>query len=139
MLGLRRISFAVFAAGIGLLAYSVASGESQVNLVVIFPVVTAGGGIGLAGMGLVFLAFFVGFVSFARTSTSVASSPQEASPPSPASMAAAPPPKIGGIVFVGPIPIVFGSNVRISKAMLVLAVVMTLVLLAFFILVLARA
>ena len=127
------IALAVFAGGLALLGYSAALGESQVHLVLIFPVVTGGGAVGLAGMGLVFLAMILGFLSFARLSpvpvprAEAAGAPQP--PPAPAT-------KFGGVVFLGPIPIVFGSSPTISKVMLALAVVMTILLLAFFLLVL---
>ncbi len=125
-----------FAGGVALLGYSVAVGESQAHLVLLFPVITGGGAIGLAGMALIFLALFLGFFSFARlpaTSTSAegpAGSPAAPTPQAPSA-------KFGGVVFVGPIPIVFGSSPKISKIMLVIAVAMTILLLAFFLLVLA--
>lgn len=129
------IALIVFGCGVSLLGYSVAIGESQVHLVLLFPVVTGGGAIGLAGMALVFLAMFLGFFSFAR----IPSTPTPAEvPPGPTHTPAppAPPAKFGGVVFVGPIPIVFGSSPTISKFMLAAAVVMTILLLAFFFLVL---
>lgn len=33
--------------------------------------------------------------------------------------------EVGGVVIIGPLPVVFGSSVRITKIMLVLAVVLT--------------
>ena len=131
--GLGWLALAAFAGGLALLGYSVAVGESQVHLVLIFPVFTGGGGAGLAGMGLVFLAMILGFLSFARFSPVTVPKAQAADAPQPPP---APATKFGGVVFLGPIPIVFGSSPTISKVMLALAVVMTIVLLAFFLLVL---
>jgi uncharacterized protein (TIGR00304 family) len=130
------LALIAFAGGVALLGYSVAVGESQVHLVLLFPVVTGGGAIGLAGMALVFLAMFLGFFSFARPF----GTPTPAEGPARPTGAATPPApraKFGGVVFVGPIPIVFGSSPKISKVMLAAAVVMTILLLAFFFLVLA--
>ena len=133
--GLGWIALAAFVGGLALLGYSVAVGESQVHLVLVFPVVTGGGALGLAGMALIFLAMFVGFLSFARlpTATSPGTMPAEttAAPKTPA-----PPAKFGGVVFLGPIPIVFGSSPKISKIMLAVGLVMTILLLAFFLMVL---
>lgn len=133
---LRWFTLATFAAGVALLGYSVAVGESAVHLVLVFPVVTGAGAIGLAGIGFVFLAMFLGFLSFAYPpSAPVAQTAAPAtpgSPPGPVTRA----PRFGGVVFLGPLPIVFGSSPKISKVMLVLAVVMTILLLAFFVLVL---
>jgi len=134
--GLGWLALAAFAGGLALLGYSVAVGESQVHLVLIFPVVTGGGASGLAGMGLVFLAMILGFLSFARPSPGPVSTAEASGAPQSPPAPATPAPKFGGVVFLGPIPIVFGSSPRISKVMLVLAVAMTILLLAFFLLVL---
>jgi len=130
------IALAVFAGGLALLGYSAALGESQVHLVLIFPVVTGGGAAGLAGMGLIFLAMALGFLSFARPSPVPVPKAEAAGAPQPPPTPATPAAKFGGVVFLGPIPIVFGSSPTISKVMLALAVVMTILLLAFFLLVL---
>lgn len=135
MKGLGWLALATFVGGVALLAYSVATGGSQVHLVLIFPVVTGGGALGLAGIGLIFLAMFLGFLSFARLPT--ASPPDEPSAQAPAAPATSTrPAKFGGVVFLGPIPIVFGSSPRISKIMLAAGLVMTILLLAFFLLML---
>jgi len=130
------IALAVFAGGLALLGFSVAVGESQVHLVLIFPVVTGGGAAGLAGIGLVFLAMALGFLSFARLSPIPVPKAESAGAPQPPPAPVTPATKFGGVVFLGPIPIVFGSSPTISKVMLALAVVMTVLLLAFFLLVL---
>lgn len=135
MKNLGLLALIAFAGGVALVGYSVAVGESQVHLVLLFPVVTGGGAIGLVGIALVFLAMFLGFFSFARLSPT--SPPAEVSPgPTGTATSTTPPAKFGGVVFVGPIPIVFGSSPTISKIMLAAAVVMTVLLLAFFFLVL---
>ena len=134
--GLGWLALAAFAGGLALLGYSVAVGESQAHLVLIFPVVTGGGAVGLAGMGLIFLAMIIGFLSFARLSPRPVSTAEGAGAPQPPPPPATPATKFGGVVFLGPIPIVFGSSPTVSKVMLALAVVMTILLLAFFFLVL---
>src|SRR3990170_8849397 len=130
--GLGWLALSAFAGGLALLGYSVAVGESQVHLVLIFPIVTGGGAAGLAGMGLIFLAMIIGFLSFARFSPGPVSTAEAAGAPQPPPAPAPPATKFGGVVFLGPIPIVFGSSPTVSKVMLALAVVMTILLLAFF-------
>jgi len=134
--GLGWLALAAFVGGLALLGYSVAVGESQVHLVLIFPVVTGGGAAGLVGMGLIFLAMVLGFLSFARLSPGPVPKAEAAGAPQPPPAPVTPATKFGGVVFLGPIPIVFGSSPTISKVMLALAVVMTVLLLAFFLLVL---
>lgn len=132
MRGVRWLALAAFAGGLILLGYSVATGESQVHLVLIFPVVTGGGALGLLGIALVFLAMLAGFLSFARLPLDPTSGAESATTPEPTQSPAAPRSKFGGVVFLGPIPIVFGSSPAVSKLMLALAVAMTILLLAFF-------
>lgn len=138
---MRRLSLVALLClfgGVALLAYGAATGEGQVTLFIIFPVFTGTGLAPLAGMLLIVAAMFLWFASFAGFPAKPAAGPETPAPSTPpsAAPAAAPPRKFGGVVFLGPIPVVFGSDARVSKWMLVLAVIMTLVLLTFFFLVL---
>lgn len=135
---LTLLALALLAGGVALLGYSVATGESQVHLVLIFPVVTGAGIVAFTGILLVAVGMFLGFFSIAGPSLV----PEAPAPPPPAPgpqapKAAAPAKRFGGVVFLGPVPIVFGSDVRVSKAMLVLAIALTVLLLVFFFLVLS--
>ena len=140
---MRRLSLLALAfliGGVALLAYGAAVGQGQVYLVLIFPIVNATGPIAWAGIALIVLGFAVGFLSLARSPLAVpaesppaaGSAPSSSSPPTPATPAK----RFGGVVFLGPLPIVFGSDAKMSKYMLVLAVAVTVLLLAFFFLVL---
>lgn len=136
---MRRSSLLALAAivgGVALLGYSAATGEGQVHLVLIFPVFTGTGLLPFLGMVLIFAGIFLRFWSLAGgQSTAVPEPAMAAAPPSPG--ASAPPGrKFGGVVFLGPFPIVFGSDKRIAKYMLVLGIALTVLLLAFFFLVL---
>lgn len=139
---MRRLSLLALACligGVALLAYSAAVGQVQGYLVLIFPVFTGSGPISLAGMGLIILGFVLGFFSLSRVPLAA---PEESPPtgrpaPVPSAPSRAPPTRrFGGVVFLGPLPVVFGSDAKMSKYMLVLAVAVTLLLLAFFFLVL---
>jgi uncharacterized protein (TIGR00304 family) len=115
---LSLLALACLIGGVALLAYGVSVGQGQVYLVFIVPVFTGSGPIPFAGLARMPLAALEGPASAPQTS--------------------APAKRFGGVVFLGPFPIVFGSDVTMSKYMLVLAVAMTVLLLAFFFLVLVK-
>ncbi|HEV8595394.1 MAG TPA: DUF131 domain-containing protein [Thermoplasmata archaeon] len=139
---MRRLTLLAVAAlfgGIALLAYSAVIGQGQVHLVLIFPVFTGTGVVSFLGMMLVFAAFMLWFWSAARIPFATAQqTPPQAAPPSSPAAAPGAAPKFGGVVFLGPFPIVFGSDRTVTKYMLVLGIAMTVLLLAFFFLVLLR-
>ena len=123
---LTLVAVALFALGIVLLAYAATLGEMTFTLVVIIPVVQSSSGWALAGMALIFAAMFLLFFSMATPiggtpARSDAPSPQTAAPPQPAK-------RFGGVVFVGPIPIIFGSDKKVAKWMLVVALVIVILL-----------
>ncbi|HYS71792.1 MAG TPA: DUF131 domain-containing protein [Thermoplasmata archaeon] len=139
---MRRLSLLALACligGVALVAYGAANGQAQVYLVLIFPVVVGSGPIPLAGTALVMAGFVLGFLSFAGMPLPAGAPPpmraeskSEAPPPAPAATK-----RFGGVVFLGPLPIVFGSDARMSRYMLVLGIALTVLLLAFFFLVLS--
>src|SRR2546422_3475470 len=110
---MRRLSLLALASltgGVALLAYGVIIGQGQVFLVVIFPVITGSGPIPLAGTGLVMLGFVLGFLSMARLPTMARDSPsiESAPPSSSAPPQQSPPRRFGGVVFLRPLPVLFG-------------------------------
>jgi len=125
------LALTALVAGLALLAYSAAAGEGRVVLFLIFPVFTGSGLASFAGMLLIMLGLFLGFLSMAGFSLPGAAS---APPPAvaPSATPASPAKKFGGVVLLGPIPIVFGSDRRVTTAMLVLAIVLTILLVLFF-------
>lgn len=129
------LALAALIGGVALLAYSAAVGQGQVHLVLIFPVFTGTGLLPFLGMLLIFAAFFLGFWAFATQPS--AGLPQPVGPvPPPPSPPPAPARRFGGVVFLGPFPIIFGSDAKMAKYMLVLGIALTVLLLAFFFLVL---
>ncbi len=132
MRALTWAGLACFAVGIGLMAVSLATGEGQVFLVLFIPVFTSSGPIGLLGIIALFAGIFLGMVSFAgpRLPMEAPASPQapvQAAPP-----ATGPARPWGGVVMLGPIPLVFGSDARIAKWMMVLGIVLTALVVALF-------
>ena len=140
MRALSALALASILGGVALLAYGAATGQAQVHLVVIFPVFTGSGLTPFAGMLLIALGMFLGFVSFAGLPLRMPVAPREEQGATPPSVAApAPARKFGGVVFVGPFPIVFGSDATVSKYMLLLAIAMTILLFILFLFVIRGA
>ncbi len=127
-----------FISGVALVAAAVALGQGEVFLFFIFPGVVSGSPLALVGFLLVLLSFVLGFLSLADRLPS-AGGPATGLP------GLEPPPRplqgnaeserhrsFGGIIFLGPIPIVFGSGQKVTTIMLVLGLVITGVLVALF-------
>jgi len=129
MRGWFLIALLLFASAIILMIMSVASGDGQVGLFLIFPFMVAWGPMAVAGSVLLVLAvvsFFIGFLRSGEVTL------QDAGGADPAAKTER---KFGGVVMIGPIPIVFGSDRKIANWMLlagvVLFVLMTIIYLMF--------
>lgn len=120
---LRWLGPALFVAGVAALVVGFLRGEATLNLFVIFPVITATGAWSALGILLLIAGSFALFVTWASYTTEpgIISGPPGDSASSPAPMAApaAPSRRWGGVVFLGPIPIVFGSDPKMAKWMIV--------------------
>ncbi len=124
----RLIGLALLIAGAALIAASVATGQGQVYLLLFIPVYVGTGAVGMLGILVVFIGFLLASLGSAWRGlpVPVAPAPEPASPPDvavpPATMA--PPAKYGGVVMLGPIPIVFGSDARVAKWMMILGLIL---------------
>ena len=133
------LAAATLLAGLALLVLAGMRGEAELHLVVVIPVVSGTGA--LFGLGV--LLFMAGFVLLflgmsMRAATAVEGPPPERpTPPAPSRVPSqeAPPPagraEWGGVVFIGPVPIAFGSSPRMGRWMVLAAVVMGVLLLVF--------
>jgi len=119
----RILSLICFILGVALFAIGFYSGEIQGGIFVVFPFIVGSGVYALVGFILIFLAillFTFGFVSNIKTDETY-------DPSKPTKKSSV---KGGGVVLIGPIPIVFGSNWKIAIVLMILAIILALV--AFF-------
>jgi uncharacterized protein (TIGR00304 family) len=123
----RWLGPAVLGIGLAILALAVGRGEARVYLVVIVPVVAGTGPLGFLGIVLVFVGFFLTFLLWstrteARSLEKLAGAGPAEGPPATR--------RWGGVAFLGPIPLVFGSDPRMTRMMLWVGVGLFLALLA---------
>lgn len=127
---IRFLGPALFVAGIVVVVIAIARGEANLLIVLVFPVVQATGSLGALGVLLLVAGFVASFFALPfRGEPEVVVPPTGPSPPAPPP-AATPSRRWGGVVFLGPIPIVFGSDARMTRTMLFLGIVLFVALLA---------
>ncbi|MFQ6128569.1 MAG: DUF131 domain-containing protein [Thermoplasmata archaeon] len=119
------IALGLFFLGLGLLAISVVQGGGTVYLAVIFPVYAGTDIWGFFGILCIIGAFFLGFFAFVPRGLPVEISEggKQGLPPSRESEK-----KFGGVVMLGPIPIIVGSDMKMSIIAIVLAIILIVVL-----------
>lgn len=148
----RAMSLAALAGGVALLALAAARGEARLYLVLVFPVVAGEGALFALGTLLLLAGIAVAFLSWAPMLVPPAEAPEAPgrappstppSPPGPYGPAGPAGPNVpvgptggggtrwGGVVFIGPVPIAFGSAPRTTALMVAAAVVMGLLALVF--------
>ncbi len=123
---MRLLGLLTLLAAVALIVISLAQGESQVGLFLIFPFIYGGGITGIAGTVLVFLGFALLFFSISFSSSSEKDLDREDHETKSS---------VRGVVFIGPVPIIFGSGDRLWKdkwfvAALAVLVIFVIVLMA---------
>ncbi len=121
---LRWLGVAGIVGGAALIAASLATGEGKAYLLLIFPVFTSTGALGLLGIVLAFAGIVSTMFSFATLGPPAVSPPPGSPPPTGVTPPTTPGPEYGGVVMLGPIPLVFGSDARIAKWMIGLGFVL---------------
>jgi uncharacterized protein (TIGR00304 family) len=114
-------------AGLIALAWAVANGEASVALVFVVPVVIGSGPFAFLGVLLIFVGFFLTFLFW--TSGAAPPVPGPAEVPTAAPAEPGRPRRWGGVLFLGPIPLVFGSDPEMTRMMLILGVILFIALL----------
>lgn len=118
---------AVLIVGLGTLALAVVRGEASLYLIVVIPAVVGTGPLAFLGILLVFVGFFLTFFLWSTGVPLPRAEPTEIPAVTPAETR--PPRRWGGVVFLGPIPLVFGSDPQMTRMMLVLGAILFLALL----------
>jgi len=114
------ISAVLFVAAIALLSASVLTGESEFGLFLIFPFLIGSGLLALLGVILLFIAIFIVFMRlggrFLRNENPDFSVSFEGEKTADK--------KFGGVIMLGPIPIVFGSDRKIARIMMIIGLIL---------------
>ncbi len=140
-------SFILIITGFSLLAYSISQGDSKISLILIFPVVMGGGALGALGILLLIVGIFLLPVSFFyyKTRRYLGGCRDHTSHPGGKKSirrdrggweveSLGGKTRAGGVIFIGPIPIVFGSDKGIAKWMIVVGVIIAVIMLLMFVL-----
>jgi uncharacterized protein (TIGR00304 family) len=115
----------VFVSGIACIAAAAVGGEVDVRLFLIFPVFSGSSWLFILGTLLIVLSFFVGFAMIAIGGTEAdRSQPGSVEPRSPATTQRKT--TYGGMVLVGPIPIVFASSRNMAIFMLMVGIALAI-------------
>jgi uncharacterized protein (TIGR00304 family) len=118
----------VLVLGLLTLALAVSRGEATFYLIVFIPAVVGTGPLAFLGILLVFVGFFLTFLLRPIGAVPLPPTvPEEVLPGPPADAPRTR--RWGGMVFLGPIPLVFGSDPQMTRTMLVLGAVLFFVLL----------
>src|SRR5439155_25912182 len=122
---IRWLGPASLLAGILTIALAVARNEANVYLVLVISIIVGTGPVAFLGILLVFAGFLLTFLLWPWR-PDMESEAQGVLPGSPER----PPParRWGGVVFLGPIPVIFGSDPRMTRTMLLVGVVLFLAL-----------
>ncbi len=120
------LSLICFILGIAFFTIGFLSGDVETGVFIVFPFLSGSDIYAFLGFIFIFIAillFMFGFASCA-VSEDFSSGIEEPGPPKKTSV------KGGGVVLIGPIPIVFGSNWKIAMVMMIVAII--LITIAFF-------
>jgi uncharacterized protein (TIGR00304 family) len=98
------------------------SGDTEAGIFIIFPFISGSGVYLLLGFIFIFTAIILYSFGFMRNITSYDS--DDVDPENPEKK---PSMKVGGVVLIGPIPLVFGSNWKIALALMVVAIILIIV------------
>jgi len=122
---IRWLGPASFLAGVLTMAFAVSRGEANVYLVLVIPVIVGTGPLALLGVFLVFAGFLLTFLLWPSR---LVAEPGDrgVSPVSPEGAPSAR--RWGGVLFLGPIPVIFGSDPRMTRMMLLIGLVLFLAL-----------
>lgn len=115
----QKLAVLLFILGIILIAISFLKNEGNVGIFLIFPVFWGTGFFAFLGVLLIFIAFFLFFFGFVNLKYEDFEREEKKTETKT---------NYGGVVLVGPIPIIFGKDVRLTIILVILAIVLILVI-----------
>ena len=134
------IAILLLICGIALLGFSVAEGESSAGVFVVFPVLIGSGIWAFLGMmcimGTLIFGFmgigarFAGFGDFDSSEPRDQQGQGQRQGQSPRQRTG-PTVRGGGVVLIGPLPIIFGSDTKLTIVLVILAIIMMVVMMFF--------
>jgi uncharacterized protein (TIGR00304 family) len=120
--------------GIALLGYSVSTGEGGAGVFFIIPVFYGSGIYSFLGVLCIMVGLFLAFVGIAAQMKEMegyeepsGTQPSRTTEPKPQKSI-----KGGGVVLIGPIPIIFGSDAKTAMALVLMAIVLIVIVVVFF-------
>lgn len=135
---LKLLSLTLLVLGVLLLGYSVAVGGSTVMWALIIPIIVGNDLFSIAGILCLMGGMLTGFLYLAQIPLEQALRAE----PERLERSGAPTPeeppiqkRYGGVVLLGPIPIVFGSDMKVAKWMLVVGLILVILLIALFLII----
>lgn len=138
--GLLGAGLPILFAGLALLAWAVSSGDADFYLVVIVPVISGTGPVFAAGVLLFMLGLVVTFMGLSLRSLEAmdrmeGTRPRPGAGPVDVPRGSTPPPgggtEFGGVIFLGPVPIVFGKGPGTGRWMLIASIVFGILMIVF--------
>lgn len=123
------LSLFFFIFSIILLAYGYLLGEVSIGLIIIFPLITSNGLFGLLGIIFLIISFFTFFFQIPHMiihSDDIKNNTQMSSFKTNNRVEK----KIqsGGVIFIGPIPIIFGTNKKITRFMIISSMIILILI-----------
>lgn len=115
----NRLPFLLFIFGTVLIILSFLEGKARAGIFIIFPFIFATGILAFIGILLIFLSIFLSIFSFHRKYEIEAKNVEIEK-------------KHGGVIFIGPIPIIFSSDGKMAFYMLIVAIFIAFLIILFF-------
>ena len=118
---LRALAAILILAGAALTIFGIATGEMQLALIIFVPIIIGSSVLGILAIGAIIAGVFAGIADLFLSGA--ADEPRDAIPIDGNSPQARPKGEFGGVVLIGPIPIIFGSSKKAATYAMLLALV----------------
>lgn len=127
------LPISLFVIGIIFLGYGILIDEVQVGLIVFIPFVISSGVFGFLGISCIFLSmislfFVLSKLSWDQSQRETQSRDYETEMMRPSSEKKV---QTGGVIFIGPIPIIFGSNKKITRYMIIVSIIIFILIIIY--------